>query len=206
MTGSSRSGRLARATAGAIAGALLLAGCLTNDNGGAVGSGNGPATASLGSRVPAAVRQRGTLRVGVVPGRPPLATLPAGAPSPTGADVDLARQVASSLGLKLEVVAEADGAAAASDLSAGKLDAAMAGTVDVPSARTGVSFVDYLAGDQGGPLAIATPAAGPGPSVTRAMADALKAMVADQRYQAILDKWGVGGRALPAIGVDGVSA
>jgi ABC-type amino acid transport substrate-binding protein len=194
--------RVVAGLAVALAVALLLPGCFSNDDGGAVGSGTGPATASLGSRVPPAVRRRGTLRVGMVAGRPPFAVLDPGSSTAKGADVDLVTQVASSLGLKLEVTNEADATAGAADLSGDKVDVVMAGTLDTPEARNGVDLIDYVAADQGSaPVAMAVPAAQPGLKV--ALMAALKAMVADRRYEAILSRWNLAPRALPVITVNG---
>lgn len=190
----------------ALATALVLSGtgCFSNDDGGAVGAGSGPATAGLGTQVPAAVRRRGTLRAGVVAARPPLATAPSSGASPTGADVDLITQAASSLGLKLEVVSEPDPATARSDLGADKIDVAFTGkTAGAAAAGSGTTDVGYLADPSG--QVVLEAQSGPA-SLGRGVASAFTAMIADRRYEAILQRWGLTGRALTAVTLNGTPA
>jgi ABC-type amino acid transport substrate-binding protein len=190
----------------ALAVALLLPACFSNDDGGAVGGGNGPGTASLGSRVPAAVRRRGTLRVGIIAGRAPLAVVADGATSPTGVDVDLVTQVASSLGLHPILTVEADAGALQADLARDAVDLAVGGTPGSSGWPADAVAVRYLAGGAlnplGGPEIMVR---GGSTGLAAAVKAALEAMIADRRYATILERGGVAGQAVSEVAVTPVN-
>nr|WP_120492196.1 ABC transporter substrate-binding protein [Corynebacterium lactis] len=124
---------------------LGLAGCVTNDE-----SGNPqgwseikPAIVpELAAQVPAEIRDRATLRIGTNPTFAP-AEFKDSQGNIIGIDIDLARAMASVLGLDLNIQ-EQDFSLILPSLSAGAVDVGVSGFTSNEERRKTYDFVDYL--------------------------------------------------------------
>lgn len=122
-----------------------LAGCVTNDEGGHPDGWQPVAPApdpELAARVPADIRERGTLSIGTNPPFAPLEFKDTDGDI-IGFDLDLARATAGVLGLEL-VVREQDFTLILPSISAGSVDFGASGFTSNEERRRTYDFVDYL--------------------------------------------------------------
>jgi polar amino acid transport system substrate-binding protein len=163
----SRRSRIATVIA-ALAIAGVSVGCGSSDDSGSTGTGAGASsgaatTAATGideaaaAKVPAAVKSKGTLTVASDATYPPIESVDTDGKTIVGMDPDLAKAIATALGLKAKVVnAGFDGILPG--LTSGKYDLGMSSFTDTKEREETVDFVTYFSAGtafyvkaQGGP-------------------------------------------------------
>lgn len=105
--------------------------------------GAGLIQAANGAELPAAIKASGVLRVAIVPNYPPMEYRDPATNELTGLDVDLAKAIATKLGLKIEWQETAFEQMLPA-LQTGRVDAIMSGMTDLASRHATASFVDYM--------------------------------------------------------------
>lgn len=95
------------------------------------------------AQVPAEIKERGVLRVGTNLPYPPMEFFADDGKTPTGVDVDLASEIATRIGLKVEFVnMNWDGLIPA--LNSGRFEMIAASVGDFPERQKQADFVDYM--------------------------------------------------------------
>jgi polar amino acid transport system substrate-binding protein len=132
----------------ALAVAIVIAGCGSDDNGSSgsastsTASTSAPKNAKIAAEVPAAVRKKGTLTIAADATYPPMEFIAPDGRTVIGVDPDLAKALTGVMGLKSKVVnATFDGIIPG--LAAGKFDAGMSSFTDTKEREQTVDFVTY---------------------------------------------------------------
>ncbi|MBM7489365.1 polar amino acid transport system substrate-binding protein [Micromonospora luteifusca] len=110
------------------------------------------ADAKAADLVPAAMKEKGALRVATAEGYPPMEMYKKGTQDLTGVDPELAAAIAGRLGLKLEMT-NASFPGLIPGLQADRWDLAMSSMSDTEERRKAVDFVDYF--QAGGSIMVA---------------------------------------------------
>lgn len=108
-----------------------------------------PSAGSPAALLPAAVRQRGKLVVGIDPTYPPFEKLSTDQSTIVGLDPDLLAEIGTELGVRMEF-ARAGFDSIIPGLAAGRYDLAISGMTDTAEREQQVDFVDYF--DAGGAI------------------------------------------------------
>lgn len=133
-----------------LGGAFLLGAC-TNASGQETTSKDAPgagapskaaAQASLAAMLPSHIKSAGVLQVVTDPTYPPFEYTAADNKTLVGADIDLIKQIAQRLGLKVEIHPSGFDAIIPG-MAAKKYDVAISGIADQPARREHITFVDY---------------------------------------------------------------
>ncbi|KNC17834.1 hypothetical protein AC792_13400 [Arthrobacter sp. RIT-PI-e] len=157
MTSSTRM-LTALATVGSL---LLLTGCggdAVSEN--TTGESTRTADSAIADAVPDSIRADGKLTIGVDPNVPPLAFTDAATQELTGFEVDLAREIAGTMGLEAEF-ATTPFSGLIAGLDARRYETVMSAVTDTKERQQTVDFIDYFnigAGimvQEGNPLGIA---------------------------------------------------
>ncbi|MER7334632.1 MULTISPECIES: ABC transporter substrate-binding protein [unclassified Micromonospora] len=147
--------RALRIVVGLAALSLAVTGCGRSTSGQtpqAGGSASVAADAKAADLVPAALKEKGVLRVATAEGYPPMEMYKEGTQELIGVDPDLAAAIAGRLGLKLEMT-NASFPGLIPGLQADRWDLAMSSMSDTAERRQAVDFVDYF--QAGGAIMVA---------------------------------------------------
>jgi polar amino acid transport system substrate-binding protein len=134
---------------------LALTGCGRSTSGQtpqAAGSASVAADAKAADLVPAALKEKGVLRVATAEGYPPMEMYKEGTQDLIGVDPELAAAIAGRLGLKLEMT-NGSFPGLIPGLQADRWDLAMSSMSDTEERRKAVDFVDYF--QAGGAIMVA---------------------------------------------------